>query len=371
MAVANLESALASAVERFKAPMRALKASATGPASAAPLLLLVTTKAAAALLGAPLDSVRPAGLGKTVHGTVNLVEVPLPTRNVVALLPGSDRKLSGEYVAIGAHSDHIGVRPKPEDHDSLRAYNTEVWRMRGRTTENPALNPAQRLAIRVNMDSLRALAPPRLDSIANGADDDGSGSVAALEIAEAMSARRERPRRSILFVWHTAEELGLLGARWFSDNPTVPRDSIVAQLNMDMIGRGSAEDWSGGGPSFLQLVGSRRLSTELGDLVEAVNSARRDPFTFDYSFDAHGHRENIYCRSDHYMYARYGIPIVFFTTGLHQDYHQLTDEPQYIDYTHMARVAQLVHDVALRVANLDHRVMVNGPKPDPNAACRQ
>ena len=71
------------------------------------------------------------------------------------------------------------------------------------------------------------------------------------------------------------------------------------------------------------------------------------------------------------MYARYGIPIVFFTTGLHQDYHQVTDEPQYIDYAHMARVAQLVHDVALRVANLDHRVVVNGPKPDPNAACRQ
>jgi hypothetical protein len=140
---------------------------------------------------------------------------------------------------------------------------------------------------------------------------------------------------------------------------------------MDMVGRGGPKDIQGGGPGYLQLVGSRRLSSELGDLVEAVNSARRDPFTLDYTFDAHGHRENIYCRSDHYMYARYGIPIVFFTTGLHQDYHQVTDEPQYIDYAHMARVAQLVHDVALRVANLDHRVVVNGPKPDPNAACRQ
>src|SRR5918912_2363695 len=140
--------------------MRALKASATGPASATPLLMLVTTRTAAALLGAPLDSVRPGVSGKTVRGTVALVEVPLPARNVVALLPGSDQKLSGEYVAIGAHSDHLGVRPKPMDHDSLRAYNTEVWRMRGRTTENPDLDPAQRLAIRVNVDSLRALAPP-------------------------------------------------------------------------------------------------------------------------------------------------------------------------------------------------------------------
>jgi Iap family predicted aminopeptidase len=87
--------------------------------------------------------------------------------------------------------------------------------------------------------------------------------------------------------------------------------------------------------------------------------------------DAPGHPENIYCRSDHYMYARYGIPIIFFTTGLHQDYHQLTDEPEYIDYAHMARVASFVHDLALTVANLAHRVVVDKPKPDPMGVCRQ
>jgi hypothetical protein len=113
------------------------------------------------------------------------------------------------------------------------------------------------------------------------------------------------------------------------------------------------------------------LSTELGDLTETVNKAQPAPFTLDYTFDANGHPENIYCRSDHYNYARYGIPVVFLTTGLHGDYHQVTDEPQYIDYPHMARVGRFVLDLTRRVADLDHRPVVDKPKPDPNGTCRQ
>src|SRR5207248_541162 len=125
-------------------------------------------------------------------------------------------------------------------------------------------------------------------------------------------------------------------------------------------------------PNYLQLVGSRRLSTELGDIVEQVNKTERSPFVFDYAMDADGHPQRIYCRSDHYNYARYGIPITFFTTGGHADYHQVTDEAQYIQYPHMARVAQLVYDIGLKVANLDHRVVVDKPKPaSPFAACVQ
>lgn len=105
--------------------------------------------------------------------------------------------------------------------------------------------------------------------------------------------------------------------------------------------------------------------------MERVNKTEKMPFAFDYQFDANGDPENIYCRSDHYNYARLGIPVVFFTTGLHGDYHQVTDEPQYIDYPHMARVGQLVHDVALSVGNLDHRPVVDHPKPDPNGRCQQ
>jgi Zn-dependent M28 family amino/carboxypeptidase len=177
-----------------------------------------------------------------------------------------------------------------------------------------------------------------------------------------------------------AEELGLWGSAYFTDHPTVPRDSIVAELNIDMVGRGGSGDITGntkegalihGGPGYVQLIGARRLSTELGDLVERTNTQGKIGLKFDYSLDANGHPQNIYCRSDHYMYARYGIPIVFFTTGGHADYHQVTDEPQYIDYRRMTQVATLIHASATNVANLDHRVTVDKPKPNPRGSCQQ
>ena len=121
----------------------------------------------------------------------------------------------------------------------------------------------------------------------------------------------------------------------------------------------------------MQLIGSRRLSTELGDLLETVNAEQKLGLRFDYAQDADGHQQNIYCRSDHYEYAKFGIPIAFISTGGHADYHQVTDEPQYIEYPHMASVAQLVFQSALRIGNLDHRVVVDKPKPDPKANCVQ
>jgi Zn-dependent M28 family amino/carboxypeptidase len=138
-----------------------------------------------------------------------------------------------------------------------------------------------------------------------------------------------------------------------------------------MIGRGRADDVKGGGPGYVQLIGSRRLSTELGDLVETVARTEATPFKFDYQYDANGHPQQYYCRSDHYEYARYGIPIVFFSTGGHRDYHQVTDEAQYIDYDQLARVATLVRDVSVRAANLDHRPVVDKRKPDPKGQCVQ
>jgi peptidase M28-like protein len=351
------------------------------PAPNAPsalITMMVTSGAAQRLLGGSIDGMAVGTVGATIHGSFRFTERPAPTRNVVAILPGSDPSLRGEYVAVGAHSDHVGYRVTgPVDHDSLHLYNQQRWF----ATENPtgaALSPDERRAvqarlaeIRVNVDSLRALRAARRDSINNGADDDGSGSVTVLELAEAFAKGRVKPKRSILFVWHTGEEKGLLGSRYFTDHPTVPRDSIVAQINIDMVGRGAATDLRAGSESYLQLVGSRRLSTELGDLTEAVNKAQPVPFTLDYTFDANGHPENIYCRSDHYNYARYGIPVVFLTTGLHGDYHQVTDEPQYIDYPHMARVGRLVLDLTRRVADLNHRPVVDKPKPDPTGTCRQ
>lgn len=329
-------------------------------------------------LGVPLENARPGTLGRTLHGTIRYNVTDAPARNVVAILRGSDAKLHGEYVAMGAHSDHLGRRRAgPLDHDSLKVFNETADRIYMARTHQPSgfpgsgLTPEERASIRVNTDSLRKIRPARLDSIYNGADDDGSGSVGVLEIAERFARSATKPKRSIVFVWHTGEELGLYGSEWFTDHPTISRDSIVAQLNMDMIGRGEAADWPGGNPNFLQLIGSRRLSTELGDIVESVNKSGKHGFSFDYSFDANGHPERIYCRSDHYEYARYGIPITFFTTAGHSDYHQLTDEAEYINYPHLARVASLVADIGSHIANLDHRIVVDKPKPDPKGECVQ
>jgi peptidase M28-like protein len=335
-----------------------------------PAYLYVSAATARAILGVPADSARVGATGKMVQGSLVFAETPAPARNVVAILPGSDPALRGEYVAIGAHNDHIGFGHTPVDHDSLRAFNEAVRRLE-LASPNHQVSPAQAAQIRINGDSVRRGGPARPDSIANGADDDGSGTVAVLEMAEAFAGARPKPKRSLIFVWHTGEELGLFGAQYFTDHPTVPRDSIVAQLNMDMVGRGRPDDEPGGGPGYLQLIGTRRLSTELGDLIETVNKARRQPLTFDYQYDASGHPEQFYCRSDHYMYARYGIPIAFFSTGNHRDYHQVTDEPQYIDYQKLTNVSQFVYDVALAVANLNHRVVVDKPKPDPRGNCVQ
>jgi len=342
------------------------------------LTLAVPPSTVPKLLGVPLENARPGTPGRTLHGTIELTTTPAPARNVVAILRGSDPKLRGEYVALGAHNDHLGLRRAgPLDHDSLKAYNEAAERIYvARThegTEFPGsgLTPEERASIHINVDSLHRIRPARLDSIYNGADDDGSGSIGLLEVAEKFALAKEKPKRSLIFVWHTGEELGLYGSQWFTDHPSIPRDSIVAQLNMDMIGRGEAADIPGGGPHYVELIGSRRLSTELGDIVEAVNKSGGHNFKFDYAFDATGHPEQIYCRSDHYEYARYGIPITFITTGGHSDYHQLTDEPQYINYPHLVSVANLVADVATRLANLDHRVVVDKPKPDPKGRCVQ
>jgi Zn-dependent M28 family amino/carboxypeptidase len=172
-------------------------------------------------------------------------------------------------------------------------------------------------------------------------------------------------------VWHTGEEVGLFGSQWFTDHPTVPRDSIVAQVNIDMVGRGDPWDLKEGKPGYVQVIGSRRLSTELGDLVEQVNTKGKHGLAFDYQFDANGHPEQYYCRSDHYMYARYGIPVTFFSTGGHPDYHMLTDEPQYINYQHMAQVVNYARDLVATLAGLDHRPVVDKPKPDPKGQCVQ
>jgi hypothetical protein len=292
-------------------------------------------------------------------------------RNVIAIIEGSDPALRGEYVSVTAHNDHVGFTHRPLDHDSVRAFNSVIRPLGADTRPHPPTDE-ETARIHTILDSLRRVRPPRLDSINNGADDDGSGTAALIEIAEAFAKGSAKPKRSILLVSHTAEEKGLLGSAWYTDHATVPIDSIVAEIDVDMIGRGAARDIAAGGPTYLEVVGLRRLSKEFGDWVEAVNAKQPTPFVFNYEFDVPGHPSQYYCRADHYSYARYGIPSVSLSRGEHMDYHQLTDEVQYIDFPDYARLTQMVFDAAMFVADADHRPRLSVDKPtNPHVPCRQ
>jgi hypothetical protein len=341
-------------------------------------LIWITRRVATSILGGDPATLTPGAAGTPLRGRFDIARTPVrfPARNVVGILRGSDPALRGEYVALTAHNDHVGFDHFPVDHDSLRAYNRIIRPM---GADSPQRTPTadEWGKIRVILDSLRRVNKPRLDSIRNGADDDGSGTVAILEIAEAMSRSGTRPRRSILFVSHTGEEAGLLGSRWFSDHSTVPIDSIVAEIDQDMTGRGTVNDFPRGGTgagsaTYLEVIGAKRLSKEFGDSLEAANSREPVPFVFDYTFDAPGHPLQYYCRADHYSYARYGIPSVAMSRGEHLDYHQVTDEPQHISYPDLARVTRMVYSGAMVIANMSHRPKLDAPKQtNPNGQCRQ
>jgi hypothetical protein len=337
-------------------------------AGLSPQATIRLTRAAAAQLFTrrAIDGLSPGNAGATVSASLDFVETPSDyARNVVAVIPGSDPVLRNEYVAIGAHNDHIGMTATPADHDSLKAFNDARNKML-LANNMLQLTPAQLASIHVNMDSVRRLFPKvRIDSISNGADDDGSGSMGVLEIAEAIQSMKVKPKRSTLFVWHTGEEAGLIGSAFFTRNPTVPIDSVVAQINIDMIGRGRAEDLPGGGPDYLGVVGSFFDSKDLGDAVQAVNKKQAKPLDLDTKFDstiAWSGYNNIYGRSDHFNYAQQGVPIAFFFTGLHGDYHQRTDEAEFIDYPHYAKITSYVRDLVVEVGN-GPRPRMNGSKP--------
>jgi hypothetical protein len=294
-----------------------LASGSSGGGQAAPPFFLTTSEAAERLIGASLAEAREprTDLGTFTYSLQEQV-ASIDGWNVAAIVPGSDPGRAGEYVGLGAHYDHVGVG-----------------------------------------------APIDGDSIYNGADDNASGTTALLEIAERLAylPPNQRPARSVLFVWKTAEEVGLLGSEYFTDRPTVPRESIIAHINLDMVGRNH--------PDSIFSVGSRRIASELGDILETVNEQQSQPFIIDYSYDAPGHPEQVYCRSDHYNYARYGIPIVFLTTGLHDDYHAPSDRPELLDYEKLARVSSLVYDLTVELANRPARPRVDQPVPPLGTPC--
>jgi len=268
---------------------------------------------------------------KRVNFTIGIKSDQLFTQNVVAMLEGSDAKLKNEYVAISAHYDHVGI--------GVSAHHDHA----GAGTAAPG------------------------DSIYNGADDDGSGTVAVLAMAEAF-ARASRPKRSILFVWHCGEEKGLWGSRYFVENPIVPLHQIIAQLNIDMIGRSkkdgdaNSENAELAGQHEIYVIGSKMMSTDLGNLSERVNKSYLN-LKFNYKYDDSNDPNRFFFRSDHFNYAQKGIPIIFYFNGVHEDYHQLADSFDKIDYQRMEKITRTIYATAWELANAKNRPKVDKKLP--------
>ena len=305
----------------------------------------------------------PVGtVGQSVSGAWNDAwrKGTVPARNVIAILPGSDPARATEYVLLGAHNDHTGINASAYDHDSLRAVNT-ITRRQGANDPVCIPNADQQRRIDSLIAHARSIRPPRRDSIMNGADDDGSGSMLMVEVAERFA--KEKPARSIIFISHQGEEGGLRGSRWFVDHPTVPLENIVAAHNMDMVGKGRVTEVKYGGPSSVQMLGARRLSREFGDIIDSVNAVRTETMAIDRSWDATSNPMNRFCRSDQVNYVRKNVPVVYISLGYTMDYHQVTDEPQYIDYDHMARLGRFVYDIMSAIAVRKDRPVIAGNDP--------
>jgi len=248
------------------------------------------------------------------------------TQNVVAIWEGGDPTLKNEMVAIGAHYDHVGNSPET------------------------------------------GCRPVNGDSLCNGADDDGSGTVSVLSIAEALAKAPKRPRRSILFVWHCGEEKGLWGSEYFNKFPTVDIKNVIAQLNIDMIGRSKPagdtdpKDKELSGPNGIYVIGKDMMSSGLGAVVDGTNKAYLN-LDYDTRYDDPKDPNRFFFRSDHFNYALNGIPITFWFDGVHVDYHQPGDEPQKIDYAKMEKVARTIMLTMLQLADNKDRPKIDKQLP--------
>ncbi len=269
---------------------------------------------------------------KRVSFNVAVKSEALQTQNVVAVMEGSDPQLKNEYVAVGAHYDHVGV--------GLPGAG------RGGSKSGDASG----------------------DVIYNGADDDGSGTTALLAMAESLGQAPQRPRRSVLFVWHCGEEKGLWGSRYFTENPTVPLNQIVTQINIDMIGRSHAPNDANpvnkelSGPNEIYVIGSKMMSTGLGDLSERVNKDYLN-LAYNYRYDDTRDPNRFFFRSDHFNYAQKGVPIIFFFDGVHEDYHRPSDSPDKIDYQKMEKVTRTIYVTMQELANTTSRPRVDKQLP--------
>jgi len=289
-----------------------------GDAEFAPLLEIRTASLARVLAGSGVDlAALQARAGEAlrsqavddVQGTLiqRTATEPVSAPNVVGILDGSDPELADEYVVFSGHMDHVGM---------------------GTPDENG-------------------------DSIFNGADDDASGTAAVMEVAEAMASLPTAPRRSMIFLLVSGEEKGLWGSEWFSEHPSAPVEQLVANLNTDMVGRNWADT----------IVAIGKEHSDLGQTLNRVNADH--PELRMTAIDDLWPEERFYFRSDHFNFARKGVPVLFFFNGTHEDYHGRDDEPDRIDAEKAARIAKLVFYLGLDIANTDER-----PRWDPASYAR-
>lgn len=226
------------------------------------------------------------------------------SENVLAFIKGSEKP--EEIIIISAHLDHLGVSKNGEIH--------------------------------------------------NGADDDGSGTVAIMEIAQAFNQAKNNgngPKRSILFLHFTAEEIGKQGSEYYTQNPIFPLKNTVVNLNIDMIGR--VDDAHLNNKNYIYLIGSDRLSKELHYTSEKVNNSYFN-INIDYRYNVEGEKNHYYTRSDHYNFAKHDIPVIFYFNGEHNDYHEVTDTPDKIDYELLEIRTKLIFATAWQLANQEHRI---------------
>jgi hypothetical protein len=324
--------------------------------------------AARAQKGDPLQALSlPVRVSVKVDNTFEVVSERL-TRNVVGLIEGADPKLKDTYVMFGAHLDHIGysetgggAQPSPSGCRSRSQTALDALAKAGKQPQKTvARGGGAAGGGRAGAPAMNSLPFDQRDFINNGADDDGSGSTAELAIAKAF-ALGPKPKRSVVFVWHTGEEAGLYGSRYNADFPVVPLDKVQAQLNMDMVGRDDCDDVEGDYSNSVFVVGDDRISTDLHNLIVETDATMTKPVTLDYELNDPADPEGVYTRSDHYSYAAKGIPIAFFTTGLHPDYHRVSDTVDKILFPKMARIAQLVYQTGFAIADTD-RVLVRDNK---------
>jgi hypothetical protein len=303
----------------------------------------------------------PAKVTVTIDNTYEVISQQV-THNVVGLVEGSDPRLKETYVLIGAHLDHVGYSQT----GAGRSGSPDACRRRspaaqaaviaaGKTVQRPT--PARGGAAAAPNTGRAAGAAPagpfdQRDVISNGADDDASGSTALMAVAGAFAAG-PRPKRSVVFVWHAGEESGLYGSRYNADFPPVAIERIQANFNLDMVGRDDCDNLEGDYTNTVFVVGADRISTDLHNIIVETNGRMKTPLTLDYELNDLQDPENVYTRSDHFAYESKGIPVAFFTTGLHPDYHRVSDSADKIKYAKLARVAELVHQTVLAIANND------------------